>query len=419
MLRGVQIVTKLCIIMKKLIIQMSLTLALATSFGCNQPGTSGSEEGSSTGTPSTEESGSSEAGSSTGSSSTGGSSGSSGSDESSTSTTSGDTGGSSGSSSSDESSTSTASGDTGGSSSDTSSGTSSESEGSSSSNASSSEESSSTGGDIGHAVLNDEFDGSLNLLTEEQDSWEVLFGENASSIQIGSPLDGFLTMTGVGFVSNGWYANGHGPAVVKRVGGNFVAMIDVTSLAADTGVDSYNSAGFLIRDPNSASGTENWMSFNLGAQQSYYGLELKKTVNSVSSYFLDPHAGTTEQLLVCRIDQTFYFYNWNEASSQWDARYVYNQFPSPEGNLHTTQVLSSPDQFLPEISLPVEGGASLLAFTYGNAPGVPAMPDELQVGLMLNAYYSPHDIQGNFDYIRFGSVVPATQADCISELQPE
>ena len=66
----------------------------------------------------------------------------------------------------------------------------------------------------------------------------------------------------------------------------------------------------------------------------------------------------------------------------------------------------------PELEIPAPGESVALVFEF---PGLSAT---VQVGVMMNSWGAPHDVTSEFDYIRMGSSIPRSPADCTAELSP-
>ncbi len=215
------------------------------------------------------------------------------------------------------------------------------------------------------STSNNEFDTSTAL-----SSWNIGY-ESGSRIEI---TNGHLTIIPP---RSAWYRDGTAPFVYQNINGNFVVETQVNahrigdSSHAATG--QYTSGGFVVRDPGSSSGKENWIMYNTGNQgspaPSTVGTERKTTVNSNSILHVRP--GTFTGLLrVCRLGNIFHMFRWLTGESGWSEE--------PE------------------------------SFTRND------LPSEVQVGLVANAFAPPVDVQVDFDYIHFG--VPSSLQDCTKQL---
>jgi hypothetical protein len=179
--------------------------------------------------------------------------------------------------------------------------------------------------------------------------------------------------------SSGWYGEQEGPFVYKDVTGDFVVEIQVAALdetnPSTPASDPYHSAGIVARDPSSDTGTQDWIMYDVGYQDSFLGTEGKTTTSSMSVLTLIPgyHSG---RLRVCRVGEDMHLLRWLDDESGWTEEFVY-----PRGDL----------------------------------------PATLQVGLITNAWPPgndmPRNLQARFDYVRFGNVTGA--ADCTADFEPQ
>ena len=183
--------------------------------------------------------------------------------------------------------------------------------------------------------------------------------------------------------NNGWYAGSRGPYLYKMISGDFIATAYITSgnvadhSAPPTG--SYNSSGFVARDPASGAGSENWVMYNHGAQVFDSGAghrlatEAKTTVNSTSVLTLRPTGSATTnagRLTLCRSGDIFHMFKWMEDESGW---------------------------------------------TLEESASRPDMPDTLQVGLVVNGWTNPN-LYAEFDYVRIYTGTVANSAECLEQM---
>jgi beta-lactam-binding protein with PASTA domain len=222
----------------------------------------------------------------------------------------------------------------------------------------------------GADTFSDEFD--ANSLGD----WELRHQVEGTSAQytvldINQTIPGSLTI--VPTVTPGWFANGDGPLIFKLLTGNFsvqtrVTADSVTSPGQAPG-SNFNSAGLMARNPDGASGPENYIMLNIGRQDSSIagsvGSETKTTVNSSSTLFLQPGSNTGD-LILCRVGNDFVSFRFLAGDSGW------------------TQTTS---------------------FTRNDLPAT------LQVGMVVNAFNAPADLRASFDYIRLRPT-PASVNDC-------
>ncbi len=202
--------------------------------------------------------------------------------------------------------------------------------------------------------------------------WKV---HNSDQLKILVVEDGKLVLEPdpkVGSIA--WYMDGTGPFVYKQITGKFVAEIQlkVSSIKDHNRAPygAFNSAGFVVRDPASNNGNQNWIMYNIGQQDMGFGREAKTTENSGSalSIYAAPAKYNSGKLRVCRIGSMFYMYHWLENETKWIAEDI--------------------EQFKRE-----------------------DLPQVVDVGMVINAYDTPREIRAEFDYIKFSSV--DYKADCI------
>ncbi|MBS1197559.1 MAG: hypothetical protein H6R18_1344 [Proteobacteria bacterium] len=227
-----------------------------------------------------------------------------------------------------------------------------------------------------HATESDEFDRPETLST-----WKILDQDKASGIDIDSSRKGHLTLQIKDLNDNGWYMNGRGVFVFKEIQGNFAAETKLrVGRISDAGQwprGLFNSAGFVVRDPASTSGKENWIMVNIGYQYAGLGRETKTTRNSHSELNLIdiPTTANTGKLLICRVGNIFRMYHWLAHETDWVAEDTPREFKR--------------DDF----------------------------PATVQVGLTINAYETPRETLAEFDYVRFSK--PISFDDCLSNASKE
>ncbi|MGR3617701.1 MAG: hypothetical protein ACU0BB_16910 [Paracoccaceae bacterium] len=142
--------------------------------------------------------------------------------------------------------------------------------------------------------------------------------------------DGRLKVVGDG-EGIGWFSDSQGPLLYKDVTGDFMIQTEVSMHRKDgeAGLPegNFSSAGLLVRAPGGTQGNENWLMFNIGFQNRFYGRELKVTrpmdvpkeenplydvgFHSLSTLYLLPEENTEPmKLRVARIGdelRTYYF----------------------------------------------------------------------------------------------------------------
>jgi len=168
----------------------------------------------------------------------------------------------------------------------------------------------------------------------------------------------------------GWYQDYTAPLLYKPVTGDFLAITRVTARHVDNAAlapdQSFNSAGFMVRDPDSITGDQDWLMYNVGYQCGFVGTEGKTTENSSSVLTLIPTAGRfSGRLAVCRAGSSFRMFRYLDGETGW---------------------------------------------TETNAYVRNDLPQTLDVGLLANAWEVPASIRAEFDYIRLS--VPADAAAC-------
>jgi hypothetical protein len=238
----------------------------------------------------------------------------------------------------------------------------------------------STSGDVDPEGFDDEFDDPSTLT-----NWQRLHelegdGPPYELLDIDETTAEQLTV--IPF-AGGWYADFDGTFLFKMMSGDFVVE---TSVAANRrGQDGgpperlYNSAGLMARDPSSTDGRENWVIHNVGRQSMEVGVatEGKTTVDSQSTLMLTP--GTwSGRLRLCRVGDRFVLARRLSDETEWTQ----------------TQAYERPD-----------------------------MPDQIQLGMMVNGWNSnggspdfdlDPDVVATFDYIRLWRP-DAGEASCTAE----
>ena len=237
--------------------------------------------------------------------------------------------------------------------------------------------SSGSGGCPGGA--NDEFNDSCTAA-----NWsEQHFTASAASWNIGQTFNGRLTIAfSAGTpAQTGWFENNVGPLVYKQRSGNFIVMTHVHAGRADNRTlaprRAFNSAGLLVRNPASTTGSQNWIMHNIGNQAGNshagcpnagmnvgIGSEAKNTVNSNSQLCLNPATAFSGRIAICRNGASFHALRKLDGEATWT---------------ETNQ------------------------FTNNNIPAA------VEVGVMANAWGVPADIRAEFDYVRFYAVNNASQ----------
>ncbi len=202
--------------------------------------------------------------------------------------------------------------------------------------------------------------------------WKVHNRDHLKTFEV---QDGKLVMEPNAKVSRiAWYMDDTGPLVYKQISGDFLAEIKlkVGSMKEPNRAPygSFNSGGFVVRDPASKDGDQDWVMYNFGQQYMGFGREAKTTEgsDSVLSIYDAPAEHNSGKLRVCRIGSTFYLYHWMENESGWDAEDAAEKFERED------------------------------------------LPKTVDVGMIINASGTPKETRAEFDYIKFTEV--ASRADC-------
>ena len=231
-------------------------------------------------------------------------------------------------------------------------------------------------------LLSDEFNNASTL-----SDWTALASNDttATTIDIDTSEADKLVIVPAVFNQNGWFASSIGPYLYKEVTGDFIVTSHIIAGNVNdhdtppTG--SYNSAGFVIRDPASTmpQSPQNWIMYNVGAQVyddtagHTLATEAKTTVNSSSVLTLRPTASATSnagQLALCRSGSTFYAFKWMDDEAGWTLE----------------EAMSRPD-----------------------------LPETLQVGTVVNGWTSAN-LRAQFDYVRVYTGTVGSSAECLTQL---
>ncbi|MEL6675828.1 MAG: hypothetical protein AAFR61_26710 [Bacteroidota bacterium] len=188
----------------------------------------------------------------------------------------------------------------------------------------------------------------------------------------------------------GWFSDSKGPLLYEDLEGDFMVETEVKlkRLDGEAGLPEalYSSAGLLVRDPNSRFGEENWVMYNVGFQNSFYGNEMKVTrplgnvapeenllynfgFHSLSTLMLIPQENEGFiKLRMARIGNEIrcYFYNganWEEQKPSADMEVLGNGAPFPISQFNESTF----------------------------RPNELALPNSLQVGIVANPGMHPTD----------------------------
>jgi hypothetical protein len=240
--------------------------------------------------------------------------------------------------------------------------------------------------------------------------WRDIAAGRHTTLDLGRSRPGWLTIVPAPRDMNAWFSDNEGPYYYRVVTGDFVAETSVVLGTATnrrstpTRPAAFSGAGFVVRDPASARGRQQWVMYDIGFQDSAVALEIKTTTpgsgntSSLSTLYLNntPGAANAARLRVCRLGPVFRFFHRFVGETGWTEERYRTSGPAP------TRV-------------------------NGNGPR-PAMPDgtplrfdrpdiagTTQVGVMVGVWApDPAGTRGEFDYVR---IAPAGRAaDCTAEL---
>ncbi len=234
-------------------------------------------------------------------------------------------------------------------------------------------------------ALSDEFSDAATL-----GDWTPLPSNSVTAAleDIDTSEPGKLVMVPADLSQNGWFGSSVGPFRYKLVTGDFVATSHIVAgnvgVPNDPGVaptGTYNSAGFVARDPTSASSPsgESWIMYNHGTQVfdatagHALATESKTTIDSTSVLTLRPVQSETSnagELMICRSASLFHMFRRMDDETSWTLEETYSR---------------------------------------------PDLPETLQVGLVVNGWTNA-TLRAQFDYFRILND-PVTDADdCLAQL---
>ena len=226
------------------------------------------------------------------------------------------------------------------------------------------------------AALSDDFDDPSTL-----PQWTLLHEELGTPVPYDS-LDIDTTAPGKLVVVptvSAWFEDLMATFLYKEVTGDFVVEVDAAAYQKGTAqgapTQQYNSAGLLIRDPSSVTGSQDWLMYNIGYQDSGLGFEGKATTGSQSElHFADTEGQHAARLRMCRLGNTVRMLRRLPGEPTWTETHV---FP-------------------------------------GSFPATPAftLPATVQVGIIDNAYLVA-GVRAEFEYIHFARVTDP--ADCTAD----
>jgi hypothetical protein len=207
--------------------------------------------------------------------------------------------------------------------------------------------------------LSDEFDGKSLSST-----WTVFKGDENVSFKA-TVEGGQLHL--VPRANCVWYQARNGPALFKRVSGDFkmTSTVRVASVANPSDVPryEYQFGGLMARHPDSR--RENYVFAVVGWRESYLALESKTTVNGESTILAPEWPSGEAELRICRSGATFVLLARKPGASKW-----------------------------------IEQGRHQRS----------DLPAEVQVGPIAYTYTNKYDLRASFDRVE---IVPLpTAADC-------
>lgn len=179
----------------------------------------------------------------------------------------------------------------------------------------------------------------------------------------------------------GWFSDSKGTFLYKNVSGNFMieTEVEVKRINEEAGEPKaqFSSGGLLIRNPQSKKGKEQWLMYNLGFQNSFFGREIKVTRDSNGlrwdpTYFLGYKSLSTLFLLRAKGQRTA---KLRIARVKDEVRcYYYDQG-------HWIEETPTEDMEL------MGNGAQYPVANFNHSvfrPNAMALPDSLQVGIVAN-----------------------------------
>ncbi len=226
--------------------------------------------------------------------------------------------------------------------------------------------------------LSDELDDPATLSRWRQ--WDQVQGEDPSyeHLDLAQSNPGRLTLRPK---AGGWYGSYQGPFIYKMVRGDF--RVETWVSAAKLGNpeappdEQFNSAGLMVRDPETGPGFDDWVMVNTGRQLgTLVGSEGKTTVGSQSTLEL-VEGSFRGRLRICRTGPTVVLARMLEGETQWR---VLNRYDRPD------------------------------------------LPADVQVGMVATGWNTSEqqpdlgrtpDLEATFDYVRFSGA--AGESDCVAE----
>ena len=130
----------------------------------------------------------------------------------------------------------------------------------------------------------------------------------------------------------GWYADWTGFFMFRELSGDFMIETDVvvtTQSGSGAPENPYNTAGLLLRDPDSAPGSQTWMTYNVGMQDGELGTEAKLTIDSFS--VLDVTPGEASGVLrICRVGDSVHYARKLAGETDFTVTDTYDDVPLPD-----------------------------------------------------------------------------------------
>jgi hypothetical protein len=192
-----------------------------------------------------------------------------------------------------------------------------------------------------------------------------------------------------------WFSDTSGVLAYQNVSGDFMVETKITSnLRSDNSKRStgrFNSGGLAIRDPKSKNGQMNWIVYNQGSQDGFFGTELKSTQPQESSFGFNNLIGNTSQsswfsnkidvnsptseLRVCKIKNELRFYIKPQGSTNWLEEQYNSQTVAIDGEKIKEAKINNPLRLQSKL------------------------PDIVQVGIMSNG--TDDSSESRFNYLNY------------------
>lgn len=275
--------------------------------------------------------------------------------------------------------------------------------------------------------MSDEFADNIDLLADNTSGWSILgapptnvHGDTRLFIaDIGVTRTGWLVLVPQEGYHYAWFQDDWGPFLYRTITGNFAVATRLRVVCKSQTPDAdcrpspgYNAGGFVFRDPaGTENGDENWVMYNMGGQgPGGYAREIKKTVESTSSLFLNAQAQVSEYFLGCRIGPSFYFFFWDDIDGSWRQEQFHNNSTLHGTPVHTQVGGAGFGPVIQAFSDPGDGNSTNMWFEHNG------LPETLQVGLISHNWDDSvaQDTRSEFDFVRFSDSAPMSVEDCLA-----